>query len=821
MLEPLAGHVKYAARLIGRSPVFALTAILSLAIGLGANTAIFTIANALLIAPTKGIRDMSRLVDIGRTTEGRGFDTVSFPTYHDLQQRDSVFEGIYAIRLEPQPFSLGGADGAERIYGEQVSASYFDVLGLQPSAGTFFRTQEERIGVPLRKVVLSHAFWRSRFGGRADAVGQDLVLNGDHFTIVGVGPEGYQGTTVLSADLWVPVTAGSKGMPSDDMLSGRENQWLIVAGRLKPGVSIARAQAFLDTFTADLRRAYPAIYGRVGLAAVPASRVPAFGTQFVAPFLGVLMGVAGLVLLVTCLNVSGLLLARAAARSREVAIRLALGASRGSLSGLLFVETLLVFAGGAAAALVIAFWMTRALASVLTSVPVPIGLDLSMDWRVLAFTAAVALVASLLTGLAPALQMARANLVPDLKADASAPRRQRVRKIFTAAQLAFCLVLVITAGLFVRALSTAARVSPGFDVDPIEVAAMDLTLGGYTTEQAPVVAEQIRDRLAAIPGVDDVGMARMVALDGGGLGLGGLRKKGATGPDAQIETDWNVISPRYLPTLGIPVLQGRNFGGEDRQGALAVAIVNEHFAKATWPGQNPLGQQLEFGDLRPGREATISTLTVVGVARDAKYRWIGEAPAPFIYVPYAQQPMLEVNYFVRRGDRLAAGTVLLPAVRQALRSFDPNLPLVRLQPLRDSADLGLLPQRLAAALAVSLGAVALLLAGIGLYGVTAFAVAGRTKEIGVRMALGADRRRVMRMVLWQGARLSAAGGAVGIALALGVTRILSSLLFGVSPLDPWTYLITLALLAGVTAAATFVPARRAAGVNLLASLRNE
>lgn len=819
-MESFAGPIRSAIRSTARSPLFAVTAALSLAIGIGANTAIFSAANGLLLAPTRGVRDMHDLVDIGRTTDGRGFDTVAYGTFRDLQQRDAVFAGVYATRLEPQALSLGGPDGAERIYAEQVSASYFDVLGVQPSAGTFFRTPDEQLGVPLRKVVLSHVFWQKRFAGRSDLIGQPIVLNGDPFTVVGIGPPGFQGATILAPDIWVPLTAYARGMPGDDTLRSRENSWLVMAGRLKPGVTIDGAQSYLDTFMADLQQSFPDVYRRIGLAATPASRVSGFDRGFVAPFLAILMGVVGLVLLVTCLNLSGLLLARAASRSREVAVRLALGASRRSLAAMGLAEAMVLFTLGSLAALVVAFWMTRALGTVLTGLPFPVMVDLSPDWRVLAFTAGVALVASLFTGLAPALQNSRADLVPDLKSDASAPRRQRLRRIFITAQLACCLVLVVTAGLFLRALGAAAGVEPGFDIDPIHVATIDLSLGGYSTEQSPEVAERIREQLAAIPGVDRVGLARMVALDGGGLGLGGLRRKGTIGPEAGIDTDWNVISPDYLAALGIPVLRGRNFTDADRQGGQSVAIVNERFARQVWPGQDPIGQQLENGDFRPGRDSVVTVLTVVGVARDAKYRWLGEPPAPFIYVPYAQQPMREVNYFIRRAEQ-APATDLLPAVRRALKSFDANLPLVRHQSLRQSADLGLLPQRLAASIAGSLGAVALLLAGLGVYGVTAYAVATRTREIGVRMALGADRGRLMRMMLWQGARLAAIGGAIGIALSMGVTQVLQSLLFGVSPLDPITYASTLALLAAVTLAATFVPALRAAAVDPLTSLRSE
>jgi predicted permease len=811
-------NARLAARLLARSPIFTVTAVASLAIGIGANTAIFTAANALFFAPTAGVRDIGRVVDIGRTTEGRGFDTVSFPTYQDLRARDSVFESVYASRIEPQPLSLGAEAGAERIYGELVSASYFDVLGLQPSAGTFFRTTEEQPGTPLRKVVLAHAFWQSRFGGRADIVGQQIVLNGDQFTVAGVAPRGFRSMTILTPDVWVPMTSYARGLPSDETLRGRDNVSLMMTARLKPDVTIAQAQAYLNGFAADLERQFPTIYRQRGFLVAGTSRVPGAAGEFVAPFLAILMGVAGLVLLVTCTNLTGLMLARAAVRSREVAVRLALGASRRALVGMLLTESLLIAAVGGAFAVLIAWWMTGALGRAIPALPVPVTLDLAIDWRVLLFTTGVAFLTALLTGLVPALQSSRVDLVPDLKSDASAPRRQRLRHIFITAQLAFCLVLIVVAGLFLRALGAATHVSPGFDVAGVDVATLDLALGGYPNEQAPAVAEQIRERLDAIPGVERVGISRMVPLDGGGLGLGGLRRKGTFGPDARIDTDWNVVSPGYFEAIGLPVQRGRTFSSSDREGAPRVAIVNERFAKMVWPDEDAIGQQLENGDFRPGREASeVQTLTVVGVARDAKYRWIGEAPAPFIYVPYAQQPTREVNYLVRRDA--AASLDLQPAVRDALKSFDPNLPLIRMQPLQSYADLGLLPQRLAASLAGSLGVVALLLAGLGIYGVTAFAVASRTREIGVRIALGADRARVMRMVLWQGARLTAIGGAIGLALSLGASQLVSSLLFGVSPLDPVTYLSTLGALAAVTLAGTIAPARRAAAVNPMTSLK--
>ncbi len=804
--------------MLALAPVFTATAIVSLAIGIGANTAIFTAANAIFLAPTAGVEDMDRLVDIGRTQDGRGFDTVSYPTYADLRERVSAFSGVYAVEMEPRPMSLGADTGAERIYAEQVSANYFAVLGLKPAAGQFFDPAREHVGVALRDVVLTYAFWQSRFEGRADIVGQDITLNGEHFRVAGIAPQGYKGTTILTPDVWLPLTAFARGLPTEDTVRSREGAWLIMTGRLKPDVSVTQAQQALNVFAADLERQFPEIYRGRGLAASKASRVPGMG-QYIGPFLAILMGVAGLVLLVTCTNLAGMMLARGAARSREIAVRLALGASRRALVGMLMTEALVLSIGGALVALLVAWWMAQAMTNAIPALPVNVSLALTLDWRVLAFTTALAVVTACFTGLAPALQSARTNLVSDLKADANTPRRQRLRHIFITAQLAFCLVLVVMAGLFLRALGAAGSVDPGFTVADVDVATLELSLGGYTDEQSPAVAEQLREGLAGIPGVSAVGYARMVPLDGGGLGLGALRRRGVTERSQFIDTDWNVVSPDYFGALNLPIVRGRGFNAADRQGVPRVAIVNERLAQTEWPGQDPIGQILENGDFRPGRESTIETLTVVGVARDAKYRWIGEAPAPFIYVPYAQAPMRSVNYFIRHtgGPEKAAG--LQAAVRGAIRNFDPNLPLVRMQSLQSYADLGMLPQRMAASIAGTLGVVALLLAGIGIYGVTAFAVASRTKEIGVRIALGADRARVMRMVLWHGLRLTTIGAAVGLALSLGATQLLGSVLFGVSPLDPVTYGVTFATLASVTLAGTLVPARRAAATDPVRTLK--
>lgn len=814
-------HFKNALRLFVRQPLFTLTAVLSLAIGIGANATIFTVANAVLLAPTAAVEAPDRIVDIGMTRSNSGFDTMSYPNFVDIRDRNHTLSGMYAIDFEPKALSLGGDDGATRIYGQMVSAGFFDVLGVKPALGGFFHANQEQLGTPLRQIVISHAFWKSQYGADPKIAGTNVIINGDPFTIAAVAPEGFQGTTILSPDVWIPLLSYARAMPTDAMIRGRQNQWIVAGGRLKPGVTIEQARADLTGIVNDLRNEFPdAINPTMSAAVISMSRVPGEAGDLITPLIAVLGAIVGLVLLLACTNLAGLLLARAAGRSREMALRLALGASRRNLIAQLLAESTVLFVAGGVAASLLAIWLTQLLWSLLPGLPFPINVALHVDWRVLAFTFALAVAAGLLTGLVPALGASRLDLTSSIKMDQAAPKRQRLRHVLVAAQMGLCLLLLVVAALLLRSLAAASAVDPGQRVNGVDVASVDLALGAYAEDESPIVTERIREALAAMPGVANVSVTAVVPLSGMGMGMGDIRPKGTT--DVHLDADWNVVSPDYLPAAEIPIVRGRNFGAEDRAGGLRAAIVNEQFASATWPGEDPIGKQLEYGDFRPGHE-DITTMTVVGVARDAKYRWLGETPRNFVYLALSQEPWRRPRFFITRDRRADLSADITPMVRQALRQVDPNLPLVELQQMRMLAELGMLPQTIAATVAGSLGVLALLLAAIGLYGVMAYAVTRRTREIGVRMALGADQGRVVRMVLGQGLRLTLVGGLVGFVLSGAVAMGLASagILFGIRPLDPVAFGGTALLLAAVATLATYLPARRAAGIDPLKALRAE
>jgi putative ABC transport system permease protein len=809
--------IRFAVRLLRKSPLFTLTAALSLAVGIGANTAIFSVANALLLRPLPGLDRPDRLVDLGRTTQGQGFDTVSHPYYRSVRERATTVSGIYAYPLEPTAMSLGGRDAAERVYGMVVSGNYFDVLGTRPVYGRMLNDGDDKTigGHPV--TVISHELWERRFGADPAIVGQSIVLNSHPFTIIGIAPRGFQGTTLLRSDLWVPLSMTGLAIPRNPIgIESRESVWLVMGGRLKDGVTTQQAQAEMNAIASGLQRELPQEAGDRGLVVAASALVPGY-INMVAAFMGLLMAIVGLVLLIACVNVAGMMLARASNRRREIAVRLAVGAGRGRLIRQLMIEAIVLFAAGGAIGIVLSQWLTSMFLAVLPALPVPVGLDMPTDWRVLSFAVLLSLATALVSGLVPALQASRANLVPALKTEGmdSGASKLRLRSAFVVGQITMSLLLVIAAGLFLRALQHAASLQPGFNQDRVDVLTFDLSIGGFSDETGRLFVRELLQRISAMPGVESATASVDLPLDGGRIGFGRIRQPGVDGDAGNIDADWNIVEPGFFKTLQLTLVRGRDFAPTDTPTSPRVAIVNEAFARRVWPNQDPIGRQV-LTDSGPWQQA-MSPVTVIGVTVDAKLMSLNETATPYIYVPLSQRYTSSMSILVKHTGNASA----IPQVRVLLRELSSNLPLTVALPLSDVTAIGLVPQRVVASVAGSLGIVGLVLAAIGIYGVTAYAVSRRTREIGIRVALGADEGRVLRLVLRQGLVLAGIGVAIGVVLAALASSFLESLLYGVRGLDPLTFGAACALVAGVTLVATYVPARHAMRIDPMVALRSE
>jgi putative ABC transport system permease protein len=816
MLQDLRQDVTYALRLLRQSPVFAATAVASLVIGIGANATIFSVANALLIRPLPGLVEPSRLVDIGRTQEGQGFDTSSYPNFKDVRERATMLAYVYAYRVEPQPVSLGGEHEAARIYASIVSGSYFHALGTTPARGRLLNESDDVPNGP-HVAVVSYDLWMRRFGGSADIVGQVVVINAHPVTIVGVAPRGFQGTTLLRPDAWMPLAMSSIAAPRlpASLFTCRDCVWLILGARLKPGVSVAQASAELNAIGAALAKEYPAANRGKNFIALPSAIVPG-EVSVVAGFIAVLLGIAGLVLGAACVNLAGMLLARAAARRREIAVRLAIGASRARLVRQLVTESFVLFGAACAIALLLTRSLSTLLLSVLPSLPVPVNAAIPVDWRVAAFSIVISLICAVLCGLVPALPASRSDLVPALKTDAGgSPARLRLRTVFIVAQVAMSLVLVIAGALFVRALARAASIDPGFDQRHVDVVTMDLSLTGYGEADAQAFADRVRARTRALPGVENAAFAADLPLNGGRMSLGRLRVPGLRTPSGGefFPADWNAVTPGYFATLHMPLVSGRDFTDQDTATAPGVIIINEVMARAVWHTTDVLGRQFESGGESREKPAT---LMVIGVVPDARVDTLDGPIRPMVYVPVAQHYLPRLSLVVK-----SASASMIPAVRGVVRELNPNLPVTEAMPLDQITAFETIPQRIAAAVAASLGIVVLMLAAIGLYAVTSYAVQRRTREIGIRMALGADGARVVRLVLRQGIALTITGVALGLAAGVAAAQLLRSLLFGVSTLDPIAFGSAALLFTLVSVTASYVPARRAMRVDPMIALRAE
>ena len=830
--------LKYALRWLRRSPGFAAVAILSLGLGIGANTAMFSLVDAILLRPIP-VEDPGSLVDVfTNSSDGDEYATTSYPDFLDLKAQNTVFSDMTAYTMMFAPLNLG--DRARLVMGHIVTANHFDLLGVRPFIGRLLQQADDLPGAE-RVVVLSHRMWRSDFGGDTGVIGRSLQLRGQPYTIVGVAPATFTGAIpILVPELWLPIAHAEEIEPAginDNIPSPtgrtraerRGSRWLFVKGRLKPSVTVAAAQANVQVLAAQLAAAYPDTNRNRRMAVFPTNDVRMLVPQASGPIsIGSagIMGVVGLVLLIACANVAGMLLARASARNREISVRLAIGAGRRHIVRQMLSEGVVLGVCGAAVAAAIAWGLVRLLLSMKLPLPGTIMLDVRLDWRVLTFALGVAVIAGVLAALTPALKASSLRLSGDLRGEIPAARfagrRWALRDALVVAQLALTTVLLVVAGLLLRSLAASQAADVGFRTSGLAMVAADTGMVRYDAERAKQFWTQALERVQAMAGVESASLVSprlpfdvnynqtSILIDGKSYSV-----------DDRGEVVANVsVTPDYFRTLDVPIVEGRGFTDADHQGAPLVAVVNETMARRFWPNETAVGRtfQLAFGDRPASEGGSAPRYQVIGVSKDHRLFAVNERPAPYLHFAAAQRPS-RYNYVIARtrGD----STQLLSALRRELLALEPGLVFVSSNTMESSLEMSLLPQRAAAWLALAFGGVGTLLAAIGLYGVIAFSVARRTREIGVRVAVGASTRDVLSLVLRQGLALALIGAITGAVLAAVSARVLSGLLYEVGSFDPVAWTTALVVLLSAALAANVIPARRAMRVDPVTALRTE
>jgi len=792
--------------------------VLTLALAIAANAAGFQFIDALWLKKQPGIGHVGEIVDLGVTRRGAGFDLLSFPNFFDYQRQAKSFDGLAAYTELPRSMSLRTSGEAERVWGVPVTGSLFDVLQVRPAAGRLFLPEDEQPGHDL-VAVISHRFWQRRFAKDPGVVGRQVSINARPVTIIGVAAEGFEGVNYSRTDVWVPVITEMFHKQEDPF--NRGNTFVYGIGRLKSGVSLQQAQSEMDVISAQLEKEYPDVNKAIGVRLIshnPFSAIISDSSVYV--FVGMLAALGILVLLIACANVTGVCLARAVVRTREIAIRIALGATRRRVISQLMMETSALFAVAAVIAVLLTSWLNGLVARVPIQaeflLPSPIAIDLAPDFRVAAFVVAVTSVAALISGLVPALSATRMDPMASIKQESQASvfRRSRLRSGLVTAQVAISLLLLIVAGLFVRSILFAAAVDPGLDPNNLEAISFNWFISGYrgdeTGKNLETFEKTLLARISSLPYVDSASVAVDVPMDGIRIGFNPITIPGQEQSSQQGGArDWNLVSPGYFKTMRIPILRGRDFNESDRAG---VAIVNETMAKRFWPGQDAVGQRLYDGTAADGR-----LLQVIGVAKDTNTRYVGQPADPLLYAPLAQYSTPRHYLIVRTTN----GASAVPDLRKILNEISPDMPIISVQSMKELMRVALLPQRVAASVAATMGLVGVLLAALGLYGIVSFSVTTRTREIGIRTAVGARQTDILSLMFREGARLTLVGVVAGWILALALTRLVAGLLFGVTPMDAVTLVVSTSILAITTLFASYLPARRATKVDPIVALRHD
>lgn len=836
-MDTLLNDLRYGVKMLWKSKGLTIVAIVSLAAGIGANSAIFSIVNSLLLRP-RPVANPEQLVELYVGEKGQPYQTASYPSYLDFRARNEVFTGLAAYGIDQ--FKLGGANQVEQIWGEVVSGNYFDVLGVQPYRGRTFLPEEDAVPNRNPVVVISHGLWQRRFNSDPALVGQAITVNGQSFTVVGIAPPQYTGMMRgLSCEIWVPAMMIPLLDPSGqaNKLTSRGSRWATLVGRLKPDTTIEQARARFDLLTKDMQAAHPDEWAdREGnrvrelfVSIVPESQTrvhPQMTTEVYAGAV-LLFVIVNLVLVIACMNLASMLLARAVVRRNEVAVRLALGASRWRIVRQLLTESVLLSTIAGVAGILLAVWLLNLLLAFIPALPegIRIALDLHLDWHVVVYTIAVSTFTGLVFGLAPAWQSSKADVSTVLKDDSTISTirysRSRLRKSLVVAQVAFSLLLLIGAGLVLRSLEKLRPTRLGFSSDNVVTGQIVLDERDYDRRKGHELYRNVSERVAALPGVQNVSLVE--GIPGGFIG-GSRRSVEIEGykarPDESLHLDSFFAGPRYFTNMKYPFVQGRDFDERDQDGAPCVAIVNEVFAGKYFGNSGAsLGKHLFRGS-----EKEKQSCEIVGVIRDSNWQSLQTETPPFFALAVMQSPFPRMTLLANTaGDPKN----LIAPVRRVIQDLDPNMPVNDVQTLDEQFSVYLYPFRLLAAVMAACGFMALLLATVGIYGVVSYSVAQRTRELGIRMALGAVRGDILKLVVGQGMVLVGVGLGIGLLLGFALTRVLTSsafmetdLLFGVSATDTVTFVGVTLLLGLVALAACYVPALRATRVDPVVALRN-